>query len=117
VQLHFVLAGSAIAIAQDASGRKHTIAEMTRSDFFGYSALLANEPSPITVTATEDIEVLVIQTDAVQKMLNQTPRFAQQLSAVIDARQNRLREINPVQERTGSRLSSSFSASASASKG
>lgn len=107
VKLHFVLAGSAIAISQDSKGKKYTIAEMGRGDFFGYSAILANEPSPMTVTAVEDLEVLILEIDAVQKMLNETPRFAQQLSSVIDARQNRLKEINPVQTQNGSLLSSS----------
>ncbi|MGB3299021.1 MAG: mechanosensitive ion channel domain-containing protein [Phormidesmis sp.] len=94
VKLHFVLAGSAIATTQDTTGRKHAIAEMTRGDFFGYSALLGNEPSPMTITATEDLEVLVLEIDAVQKMLNKTPRFSQQISAVIADRQRKLKEIN-----------------------
>ena len=107
VKLHFVMAGSAIATAQDVGGRKHTIATMTRGDFFGYSALLANEPSPMTITADEDLEVLILETNAVQKMLSKSPRFSQQLSAVIAARQSKLKEVNLVQQRNGSLLSSS----------
>jgi len=107
VKMHFVLAGSAIAIAQDESGRGHTISEMSRGDFFGYSALLSNEPSPMSITAVEDLEVLILETDAVQKMLNQTPRFAQQLGSVISARQSKLKEIKPINQRNGSLLSSS----------
>ena len=67
---------------------------MVRGDFFGYSALLAREPSPMTVTATSDLEVLVLEVDAVQKMLNRTPRFSQQVSAVIDARQQKLKQLD-----------------------
>ncbi len=107
MKLHFVLAGSAIATAQDTSSRRHTIAEMTRGDFFGHSALLANEPSPMTVTAAEDLEVLVLEIDAVQKMLNKTPRFSQQLSTVIADRQRKLKEVNLNHQRNGSLLSSS----------
>ncbi|MEL7226172.1 MAG: mechanosensitive ion channel family protein, partial [Cyanobacteria bacterium J06576_12] len=99
VKLHFVLAGSAIAIAKDNTGKQFTIAEMTRGDFFGYSAILANEPSPMTVTAAEDLEVLILEVAAVQKMLNKTPRFSQQLGAVIDARQSKLKAINPVDKK------------------
>ncbi len=105
VKVHFVLAGRAIATAQDTKGKQHTIAEQTRRDFFGYSAILANEPTPMTVTAAEDLEVLILEIDAVQKMLNRTPRFSQQLGAVIEARQSKLREINPVQHQNGSLLS------------
>ncbi len=74
---------------------------MTRGDFFGYSAVLANEPSPMTVTAAEDLEVLILEIDAVQTMLNKTPRFAQQMSMVIEARQSKLRDINPMQTPMG----------------
>ncbi len=107
VKLHFVLAGSAIATVQDVSDRKHTITEMTRGDFFGYSALLANEPSPMTVTAAEDLEVLVLEIDAVRNMLNKTPRFSQQLGTVIADRQKKLKAINLNPQRNGSLLSSS----------
>jgi len=109
VKLHFVLAGSAIATTlSNVTDRLQTVAEMTRGDFFGYSALLANEPSPMTITAVEDLEVLVLETDAVQSMLNQTPRFSQQLSTVIAARQAKLKEINPVSERNTSLFSSTY---------
>ncbi len=107
VKVHFVLAGSAIATTRDISNRKHTIATMTRGDFFGYSALLANEPSPMTVTAAEDLEVLVLEVDAVQTMLNKSPRFSQQMSTVITARQSKLKAINITEQRAGSLLSSS----------
>ncbi|MBE9061309.1 mechanosensitive ion channel family protein [cf. Phormidesmis sp. LEGE 11477] len=106
VKLHFVLAGSAIAFFQDAKGKKHTIAALTRGDFFGYSAVLANEPTPMTVTASEDLEVLILEVEAVQKMLSQTPLFAQQLGAVIDARQSKLQAAQPTVHRNGTLLSS-----------
>ncbi|MEL7070352.1 MAG: mechanosensitive ion channel family protein [Cyanobacteria bacterium J06581_3] len=110
VKLHFVLAGSAIATTQDSKGKKYTIAELTRSDFFGYSALLTNEPNPMTVTAAEDMEVLVLEIEAVQTMLNKSSRFAQQLGSVIDARQSKLKAIAPAQNnQSGSLLSSAIS--------
>ena len=106
IKLHFVLAGGAIATTKDVVGKQYTIVEMTRGDFFGYSAILANEPSPMTVTASEDLEVLILESAAVQKMLNKTPRFSQQLGMVIDARQSKLKAINPVENQGSSLLSS-----------
>ncbi|MGB3790712.1 MAG: mechanosensitive ion channel family protein [Phormidesmis sp.] len=106
VKLHFVLAGSAIALFQDPKGKKYTIAEMTRGDFFGYSAVLANEPTPMTVTATTDLEVLILEVEAVQEMLNRAPRFAQQLGAVIGDRQSKLKAVQPDVRRNGTLLSS-----------
>lgn len=106
VKIHFVLAGSAVVIAQDPNGRNHTIAEITRGDFFGYSALLANEPSAMTICAAEDLEVLILEVAAVQNMLNKTPRFAQQLGTVIAARQKKLKEINLTSQQNASLISS-----------
>ncbi len=105
VKLHFVLAGSAIALFQDPKGKNYTIAEMTRGDFFGYSAVLANEPTPMTVTATADLEVLILEIEAVQEMLNRAPRFAQQLGAVINDRQSKLKAVQPDVRRNGTLLS------------
>jgi small-conductance mechanosensitive channel len=94
VKLHFVLSGSAIAALPKQNGGATVVAELGQGDFFGYSALLANEPSPMTITATADLDVVILETDAVQKMLNTTPRFAQQMGSVIAARQSKLKELN-----------------------
>ncbi|MEO1621074.1 MAG: mechanosensitive ion channel family protein [Cyanobacteria bacterium J06632_3] len=107
VKLHFILAGSAIATSRDHGGKQYTVEDLTRGDFFGYSALLANEPSPMTITATEDLEVLILEIEAAQKMLNKSPRFSQALGGVIDARQTKLKQLNPTPYRNGSILSSS----------
>ncbi|MEO0768563.1 MAG: mechanosensitive ion channel family protein [Cyanobacteria bacterium J06649_4] len=106
VKLHFILAGSAIATARDHTGKQYTVSELTRGDFFGYSALLANEPSPMTISATADLEVLILEVEAAQKMLNKSPRFSQALGVVIDARQSKLKALNPVSQRNGGILSS-----------
>ncbi|MEM9152495.1 MAG: cyclic nucleotide-binding domain-containing protein, partial [Cyanobacteria bacterium P01_F01_bin.3] len=92
---------------QDTKGKHHTIDEMTRGDFFGYSAILANEPSPMAVTALEDLEVLIIEVAAVQNMLNKTPMLSQQLGMVIDARQSKLKAITLANNQSGSLLFSS----------
>ncbi|MFK8182189.1 MAG: mechanosensitive ion channel domain-containing protein [Phormidesmis sp.] len=105
VRVHFVLAGSAIATVTNEQGRSHTIDEMARGDFFGYSALLARAPSPMTVTATDDLEVLILEVDAVQKMLNRTPRFAQQVSTVIEDRQQKLKKLDVPPTQNSSLLS------------
>ena len=107
MKLHFILAGSAIATSRDADDKQYTIDEMTRGDCFGYSAILANEPSPMTVTASEDLEVLILEAAAVQKMLNKTPTLSQQLAMVIDARQSKLKAITLANNQSGSLLFSS----------
>lgn len=111
VEMHFILAGRATVFFVTDEGRRQTLADLGRGDFFGYSALLANEPNPAAVTAVEDLEVLVIETDAVQKMLNKNPRFAQQLGAVAASRQGAIRKLNPAQSgNQGSLLASTISA-------
>ena len=98
VEMHFILAGRASLFAVSAGGRRQTLGDVVRGDFFGYAALLANEPSAMTIVAAEDLEVLVLEVDAVQKMLTKSPRFAQQISAVVADRQSKLKEFQPDQD-------------------
>jgi small-conductance mechanosensitive channel/CRP-like cAMP-binding protein len=116
VKVHFVLAGEAIVVAKDLHGHSITVAELSRGDFFGYSALLANEPSGVTVTAAEDLEVLILETESMQTLLNKTPRFAQQISAVIAARQNKIKEFKTASRARGVSLLTSQPADAQATK-
>ena len=95
IKMHFVLAGKATIFAVSADGRRQSISEVSRGDFFGYAALLSNEPSAVNITASEDLEVLVLEIDAVQNMLNKSPRFAQQLSGVVADRQSKLKALQP----------------------
>lgn len=104
VEMHFILAGRAQVVLTTSEGRRQVLAELGRGEFFGYSALLANEPNPAAVIAVEDLEVLVIETDAVQKMLNKNPRFAQQLGSVAASRQSAIRELQPKQVENGGSL-------------
>lgn len=114
VEMHFIMAGQAQVFLTTHEGRRQTLAELGRGEFFGYAALLANEPNPAAVIAIEDLEVLVIETDAVQKMLNKNPRFAQQLGAVAAARQSTIRELQPAQrDKGGSLLATAVSPSVS----
>lgn len=95
VKMHFILAGKAAMFTVLGEGRRQPLGDLARGDFFGYSALLANELCAVNVTASEDMEVLVLETDAVQNMLNKSPRFAQQISAVVASRQSKQKEFQP----------------------
>ena len=112
VQMHFILAGRVTLFATSSEGRKQHLDDLGRGDFFGYSALLANEPSTADVVALEDLEVLVLETDAVQNMLNKNPRFAQQLGSVVADRQSKMKAIAPAPNSQKSGLFSAASSTA-----
>ena len=107
VKMHFILAGEAAIFTLSPEGRRQRITELGRGEFFGYAALLANEPSRVNIVASEDLEVLVLETDAVQNMLDKNPRFAQQISGVVADRQSKIKELQP--KRDSSRASSLLS--------
>ena len=86
--LYLIIAGQALVSVQDSSGREIEIATLSRGEFFGEMALLtqSNLSSSLLVTAIEDLEVLMLKTEAVQLILDRVPRLAQEIGAVIETR-------------------------------
>ena len=62
------------------------IARLERGEFFGEKSILASAPSDATVTELEDLELLVLESDAVHALIEQTPYLSQQIGGVMEAR-------------------------------
>lgn len=87
VKLHLILRGQ-VKVCMKNQGYEAEIDHFERGDFFGTLTLLSNEPSPNTVTALDDLEVVIFETEALHIMLARTPRLAQEMGAVIEARRS-----------------------------
>ncbi|MEL7314693.1 MAG: mechanosensitive ion channel family protein [Cyanobacteria bacterium J06559_3] len=90
VQPHFVLAGRGKILFKDKTGVVHETVDLRRGDFFGADALLSNQQSVTSVVAVDDLEVIAIATNTFQEILDQTPRLARELGAIISARRQAL---------------------------
>jgi small-conductance mechanosensitive channel len=89
--LHLVLRGEALLTVQDVSGEQHEIARAGRGEFFGEGAILAAQASDLAVTALTDMDVLILDLEAVQRLLEGTPRLAREIGNVLDVRRKAVR--------------------------
>jgi CRP-like cAMP-binding protein len=84
--LYFILAGRAEASIVDSAGMTRVVYSLARGDFFGEIALFSDKPSPVTVRATEDLEVTLILPDQAQTLVERKPSLARELGTTIEAR-------------------------------
>ncbi|MEG4216740.1 cyclic nucleotide-binding domain-containing protein [Microcoleus sp. Pol14C6] len=62
-----------------------------RGEFFGERALFSGEPSPVSIAAVDDLQVLVIDSDAVNTMIERQPSLGRDISQIIEARSKAVR--------------------------
>jgi small-conductance mechanosensitive channel len=92
--LYIVVAGSAMMMVRDATGNSHEMLMVKNGEFFGEMTLFSGETSPISVTAVEDLEVMMISAEAVNQMIDRQPNFAREISQILETRR---RVVNTIQ--------------------
>ncbi len=92
--LYIVIAGRAMMTVSDRYGKEHEILIVKTGEFFGEMTLFSGEPSPIAVTAVEDLEVMMISASAVNQMIDRQPNFAREISQILETRR---RVVNTIQ--------------------
>lgn len=88
--LHLVVRGRVKLTARHPDGYEVEIARIERGEFFGERSLLSSAPSEATVTALEDLELLVLDSDAVHALIEKTPQLWQRIGDVMEARRRAL---------------------------
>lgn len=91
--LYITIAGQAVITVTDDSGKEHEVVTLTRGEFFGEMALFSSEPSPVSVTAVDDLEVMVIYSDVVNKMIERQPSLAREIGQIIEARRKAIQVV------------------------
>ena len=66
--MYVVLEGTAIVTIKTENEAEREVARLSRGEFFGEMALLTGEPRTASVTAADDLAVLVIHKDALRAM-------------------------------------------------
>jgi small-conductance mechanosensitive channel len=84
--LHLILCGQAVLTVHDVTGRETEIARPGKGEYFGEKALLSGQVSDVTVTALDDLEVLVLDRETLTKLLDRTPRLAREIGGVMEQR-------------------------------
>ncbi|PZO39984.1 MAG: small-conductance mechanosensitive channel [Pseudanabaena frigida] len=92
--LYIIVAGSAMITVKDSSDESHEMLTVKTGEFFGEMTLFSGESSPISVTAVEDLEVMMISATAVNQMIDRQPNFAREISQILETRR---RVVNTIQ--------------------
>ena len=86
--MYIVIAGKAVMTVLDDAGLELEIVTLAAGEFFGVMALFSREPSPVSVTAIADLEVMVIAADTVNAMLERQPSLSREIAQVIEMRRH-----------------------------
>jgi CRP-like cAMP-binding protein len=78
---------------KDNLDREREVLPLKAGEFFGEMTLLTSEPSPVTITAVNDLEVMKISAAIVNQMLERQPSFARELSQILESRRKAIQEI------------------------
>lgn len=84
--LYIIIAGQALVTVTNKFGMELEVINILRGEFFGEMALFSGEPSPVSVTAVDDLQVLVIYSDAVNTMIERQPSLGREIGQIIEAR-------------------------------
>ena len=88
--LYLILSGKASLSIPDVAGQEQEIAQVGQGEYFGESTLLSNQASEVSVTALEDLEVLMMRPEAVQALVEDIPRLGREIGNVLDVRRKAL---------------------------
>lgn len=92
--MYIVLEGAAVVSIKADNGAEREVARLARGEFFGEMALLTGEPRTASVTAVDDLGVLVIHKDGLQAMLQRRPELAQEMAEIVEARRQGLQQAH-----------------------
>jgi CRP-like cAMP-binding protein len=88
-----ILSGTAIVTILTPERAEREVARLSRGEFFGEMALLTGEPRSASVTAVDDLEVVVIHKESLQGMLTARPGLAQEMAEIVELRRTGLRAV------------------------
>ncbi len=84
--LHLIQSGQVALLVRDRAGHEHEIARAGAGEFFGELSAVSGRSSEVTVDAVEDLEVMVLDAQAVQRWFDRSPRLVRELGTLMDAR-------------------------------
>jgi len=84
--LYIIIAGQAKVTVTNKLGMELEVMTILSGEFFGEMALFSGEPSPVSIAAVDDLQVLVVYSDAVNTMIERQPSLGREIGQIIEAR-------------------------------
>lgn len=95
--LYIIISGQARFTTRDAQGQDREVLTLKAGEFFGMITLFSGEPSSVSITALEDLEVMRLTAAVVNQMIERQPSFAREISQVLEIRRRAIQAAtNPV---------------------
>ena len=91
--IYLILNGTVTLTVRDVAGGDVAVARLGHGEFFGEKSLVSGQLSDVTVTAAEDVEILVLGTDELHGMLDQAPQLAREIGQVMESRRNAIADV------------------------
>jgi small-conductance mechanosensitive channel len=91
--LYVMISGKASMVLTDETGQKHEVLPLKAGEFFGEMSLLSGEPSPTSIIAIEDLEVMMLPISVVNQMIERQPSFAREISQILETRRRAIQSI------------------------
>jgi small-conductance mechanosensitive channel len=91
--LYIAIAGQAMMTVIDKNDREQEVLPIKAGEFFGEMTLFSGEPSTVSVTAVEDLEVMMISAAEVNQMIERQPSFAREISQVLEIRRRAVQSV------------------------
>ena len=88
-----MISGKASMLLIDEIGQKHEVLLLKAGEFFGEMSLLSGEPSPTSIVAVEDLEVMMLPISVVNQMIERQPSFAREISQILETRRRTIQSI------------------------
>jgi small-conductance mechanosensitive channel len=84
--LYFIVSGQAVMAFSDETGQEHPVLQLGAGEFFGEMTLFSSEPSPVSIMALDDLEIMMLSTSIVNQMIERQPSFAREISQILEVR-------------------------------
>jgi len=91
--LYIIIAGQAVMSVKDKFGQEREVLPIKSGEFFGEMTLFSGEPSTISVTALEDLELMTIAASEVNQMIDRQPNFSREISQVLEIRRRAVQAV------------------------
>ena len=91
--LNLILRGHAMISVRDRAGVSREVARLGEGEYFGEQSILGTQASEVTVTAEEDLQVLVLDSGTLSLLLSQMPRLGREIGGLLDIRRKAAQSV------------------------
>jgi small-conductance mechanosensitive channel len=91
--LYIIVSGQAVLTTRNEQNQECEVLPLKAGEFFGEMALFSGEPSIVSVTAINDLEVMKISGLVVNQMIDRQPSFAREIGQILEIRRRAIQEV------------------------